>query len=983
MTFKSSLFAAMLVLTGVGQALAQTRIVTGTVTDATTGQPVIAGLVGVAGTTISTSITSEGTFSLAAPVGGVTLEIASIGFRRARVIVAANQSSVQVPLEPDVFRLEEIVVTGQATGIARQNVAHSVTTVTGDVLSQVPAVSVDQALMARIPGAEIIKSSGAPGGSAVVNLRGITSINGATEPLYIVDGVYVSDIKLPRGSNFVSQASRGFTIARSGENAVNRIADLNPADIQNVQVLKGAAASAIYGSKASNGVILITTKRGSVGRPRFTLRQGFGVSHISRRVGLRRFQSMEDAVATYGVLAEDPDVGWAPGRFFDNELALAGGTPLHYQTSLSVSGGTETTQYYASALVKHEGGIVTNTFANKRSIRLNIDQQIGNRLTVSVGTDVLNTTGDKGLTINENNNSSYWAALGNTPTFFDLSERADGTFPFNPYVASNPLHTADALKNEEQVWRMIGTARVTLDALNNGTHSLQFVAVGGTDFFHQDNKVFSPPELQFEAVDGLFGTSVASNSRNLNLNINANAVYTYRTPGGTSATTQFGLQYETRELEIERVLAANLVGGLQTINSGTTVLVSADHQYVRDLGFFAQEEFLTLDERLLLTVGVRADQSSNNGDPSKLFWYPKASVSFRFPELGGPLDELKLRAAFGQSGNQPLYGQKFTELQTLNVGGVPAGQIQTSAAASNIVPERQREIEVGFDAVGARANLEVSAYEKRITDVLLARSLPESYGFSSEFLNGGVLRTRGLEVALGVVPAQGRDFGWNLDANFHLWRSIMTELPVPPFGGFGFGGGSIRIEEGQSVTQIGGFDSLPDGTRQQAIVGQTRPDYVIGLSNDIRYKGFRWSMLWDGRQGGVVRDLTMWLYDLNGISRDYDDPAPDGSGRKLGVYRPLVFRTSSQPYLEDASFIKLREMSLSLDVTGAAQRFWGGARNVRLSLTGRDLLTFTGYWGSDPEARWVPERGLARQPPTELWAYPPSRSFWFTIDVGF
>ncbi|MCH7891585.1 MAG: hypothetical protein IH921_08790 [Gemmatimonadetes bacterium] len=180
-------------------------------------------------------------------------------------------------------------------------------------------------------------------------------------------------------------------------------------------------------------------------------------------------------------------------------------------------------------------------------------------------------------------------------------------------------------------------------------------------------------------------------------------------------------------------------------------------------------------------------------------------------------------------------------------------------------------------------------------------------------------------------------------------------------------------------------DTLDAGRQQRvdALVGQTRPDYVIGLSNDIRYKGFRWSMLWDGRKGGLVRNLTWWLYDLNGISRDYDDPAPDGSGRKLGEYRPLVFRTTSKPYLESASFIKLREMSLSLDVTRFAQRFWSGARNARLSLTGRDLLIITGYWGSDPEARWVPERGLARQPPSELWAYPPSRSFWFTIDLGF
>ena len=198
-------------------------------------------------------------------------------------------------------------------------------------------------------------------------MRGVTSINGAFTPLYVVDGVVRAMWRSPPGTNYVTQAAPGFMVKATGENAVNRIADLNPADIENVEVLKGAAASAIYGSKASNGVILITTKRGRLGAPQFSISQRFGVSSVSKTVGSRTFETLADAVARFGATASDPALGWAAGRVFDNERELVGNKPLSYETAASLSGGTETTRYYASALIKHDGGIVTSTFYDKRS----------------------------------------------------------------------------------------------------------------------------------------------------------------------------------------------------------------------------------------------------------------------------------------------------------------------------------------------------------------------------------------------------------------------------------------------------------------------------------------------------------------------------------------------------------------------------------------------------------------------------------------
>jgi hypothetical protein len=561
----------------------------------------------------------------------------------------------------------------------------------------------------------------------------------------------------------------------------------------------------------------------------------------------------------------------------------------------------------------------------------------------------------------------------------------------------NPLATAAGLKNYENVWRFLGTGRLSFDAIKTTQHTLRFLANGGADFFQQDNRVFSPPDLQFEPLDGDLGTSVVSDGRNLNYNINGNVVYTFKTNGGTSATTQFGVQYETRELFVDRTRASNLVGGLQITTAGTKVGIDAQHNYTKDFGFFGQEEFLTLNERLLLTAGLRADQSSNNGDPNKVFLYPKGSASYRFPQLAkGLVDELKLRAAIGESGNQPLYGAKFTALNPLNVNTVAASQIASAAAATNIVPEREMEMEGGLDATlfGGRANFEGTYYRKRITDLLLSRSLAPSYGFTSEFLNGGIMTTKGIELALSGFIIQSRNVQWNPRLSFHSFRSKIDSLPVPKFGGCGFGGGSPRIEQGGSATAIYGTDStvtvdpvsgLPVAKGACIKIGENRPDYTLQLSNDFSFKALHFNFVLDRQKGGMVTNLTWWSDDQNKNSVDYDTPAPDG--RPLGIVRPLQFASGnrySKIYVQDASYLKVREATVSLDLPNSmVRKVWSGARYAKVSLSARNLFSFTKYRGVDQEARWVAEQNTSQRLGQELWAYPPSRTFWFSVDVGF
>jgi TonB-linked SusC/RagA family outer membrane protein len=998
MRWKSLLALVVLTLATSGATLAQTRVITGRVTEAGTDRPIASAQVTIRGSAVVAFTREDGTYTIGVPEGAQELLFRIIGFRRADVTVAANRNAVDVELERDVLNLEEIVVTGQATGVERRNLANAVATVSAADLARAPSASFEQALQGKVAGANIQANNGAPGGGIQIQLRGTSSIIGDHRPLYVVDGVIVSNDEIASNVHVVTVSSSNPRSGGQQDNAPNRIADLNPADIENIEILKGASASAIYGSKATNGVVIITTKRGRVGAPQFDLSQRFGFFQKSHDLGLRQFNTEAEAIDAFGPNASN---FYTDGAYFDTEELLAGNSPLSYETALSVNGGTETTRYYVSGLVKHDGGIVTNTGYDKQSMKLNIDQQIGSRLSFGVSTTALHSKTARGFTNNDNRSISYWMTLPSTPSFLDLRQNADGSWPDNPFANSNVLETAAKITNDEDVYRFLGALNLSFDAITTDRHSLRLLASGGVDYFNQQNFVFSPPDLQYEPDDGLPGTSVKGDAASRFTNLNANAVHMYE-GGGFSATTSIGLQYEERDLDVSRIVAKNLVAGLSNADDGTDISVLQNRQRQQDFGFFAQEEIL-ISDRMLLTGAVRVDQSSNNADPGELFLYPKAAASYRFPNLiPGFVDELKLRAAFGQSGNQPLYGQKFSTLNTGNISGLQTFSISTTTVAPDLQPERQREIEGGIDAtlLGDRATLEVTAYEKKITELLLQRALPPSTGFNTQIFNGGVMRTRGLEGALTLFPILTGDFQWSSTNTFTLNRSKIVDLPVPEFsaGGFGTALGGFQIEEGQSPTAFFGRDTAvvandprcdgacDVGDRIIVPLGDANPDFRVGFANDFRFKSLSIYGLFDWQQGGTVANLTGWLYDLSKNAVDYADlcthPACQ-TGETLGDFRLRVYPGQvTDVWLEDATFLKLREVTVGLDMPQSiVDGLWDGVRNVRLSLSGRNLLTFTGYSGMDPEVSNFGSEAIARN--LDVAPFPPSRSFWLSVDLGF
>jgi len=970
--------------------LAQTRTITGTVTDAETGQPLEGARVGVRGTALSTTTAANGRFTLGnVPEGSVIIAIRRIGHNFADLPLPAGQNDLTAALTRDPLRLSDVVVTGQATAVDRRNLANAVATVSGEEVSRVSAQTVEQALQGKVVGASIQSNSGAPGGGMQMRLRGVTSINGSSEPLYVVDGVVLSNVAIPSNQNAVTRSTQGSNPSLTQDNQVNRIADLNPNDIENIEVLKGASASAIYGSRASNGVVIITTRHGRSGERRINATQRLGFSKISNTLGSRTFTTEADAVGAFGANAAN---FFTPGRVFDQEKELAGKTPISSESVVDVSGGDEDTRYFASGLWRQDGGIIDNTGYGKQSVRANLDQDFGKRLNFSLQTNATRSLAQRGLTNNDNASVSFWMVFPFTPSFVDLRQGADGTYPANPFVVSNPLQTAALMKNDEKVLRSIVAGRLTLTALERQGSSLKITLAGGADQFSQENSLLFPPELQFEPIDdGEPGTALLSNSNNLNFNLGSNAVFTFAPASGAFATTtSVGINGSTRDLRISRIVSRNLVGGLGIVGAGTDVRVLEQRQRVEDYALFAQEEFLTLNERLLLTAGITADRSSANSDTEKYFYYPKFSGSFRFPQPFRAFEEIKIRAAYGQTGNQPLFGQKFTPLSAIeNIAGLPGlvVPVQGTVGSLNLRPERQREFEAGTDMTfaGGRGSLEITGFRKDISDLLLQRTLAPSSGFGFEVFNGGKLRTTGAEVGVNLVPIQSADAEWIFRTTYASTRSKITSLPVPTFRGLGFGTalGSFQFEEGASATQIVGNDSLPDGSTVVRKIGDSNPDFNMSFSNDLRYKRLRLYGLLDWQHGSDIINLTKFLYDLGSNTADYADPITYGGLQTTkGANRLRLFPKQTAMYVEDASFMKLREVTLSLELpTAMVARFGRGVRSVDLSLSGRNLLTFTDYTGMDPEVSNFGNQAIGRN--IDVAPFPPSRSFWFSVALGF
>lgn len=962
-----------------GKLFAQTIPVTGTVTDVA-GRPIASANIIIQHTTRGTSTDAEGKFKLT--VNGKTgLVISAIGYV-SKTVDAADE--LHVTLQEDITHLDEVVVTGLATTIKRRNLANAVSTISSKELDGVaPAQTFDGALEGKVPGAYINANSGSPGGGISVKLRGVTSVYGNTQPLYVVDGVFIDNTATSSGLNTVTLAAAGGAPTSTQDNPSSRIADLRPEDIENIEILKGASAAAVYGSKAAAGVIVITTKKGKEGKTKVTLSQDLGEINVRKLLGVRQFTagraaSLSSDSATSAALAQEFTTAQNNHQLYDYEKEVYGNTGFARNTVLSVSGGTARTGVYFSAAQKDEGGIVKNTGYRNSSLRLNVDHKLTDNIKLGVSTTYINSSADRGLQGNDNAGITLGIALSSTPSFAQLHADAQGNYPNNPFAASNPLQTIALMKNNETVNRFI--TGINLDAtLQKSDHSTtRFVGVGGLDYYTLQTTALFPAQLQWQAVNK--GTSVQGNTSNLNTNFIASLVNTWTAADGVTFTTSGGITQETGDYYNLLNVATQLISGQSNVDQAGALNATELRTKYQNNGIFLQEE-ANINDALTLTAGVRFDESSNNGNVAHYYVYPKGGISWNLTKSNivpsGFFTNFKLRAAYGQANNVPAYGSKFTAFGISNIAGNPGLIINPQEGQADIKPERQQEFETGADIsmLNDRLGFTLTWYDKVIDDFLMQESLPASSGFSTAWVNAGNLRNRGVELGLNARPVQTRRIVWNTSVNFWSNRSLVTKLTIPsvPQGSFGYVLGSFQIQQGRSATQILGLD----GTGGVSKLGDAEPTFQMNTYNEITVAS-RWSLrfLLHWKQGGQNVNLTSLENDFGGTSADYDK-VTNKLGVPDGVYRIMQVGTDAHEFVQTASYLRLREIGLYYSVPHLPARY---IRGLRVGVSLNNYLTITKYKSYDPE---VSNFGTGFSSGIDVDPYPASKRADFHLALDF
>ena len=982
------------------EAAAQLTI-TGTVLDER-GDPLPGVNVSVVGTTIGAASTIDGEFSLLVPDPGpeTTVEARFLGYRPARETVTQTSGTAEVTLQmqPDILGLSEVVVTGTSGLEEKRQLGNAISTVEGTDLAQSGAADVTAALSGKITGALVSQTSGSPAGGISVKLRGTSTINSDAEPLYIVDGVIVDN-----------SSPELVTVGNGG--IQNRLVDLNPNDIERVEVIKGAAAAAIYGSRASNGVIQIFTKRGQSGAPQVTYSSSLQVSEIRETV------RVNDAPFDWADPTDNNNLEKIPVQRFDYQDYLFT-EALGTDNFLSISGGNGPTTYYVSGSYYYNEGIVRNADFSRATLRVNLGQTLTDWAVLDVNTNLTRSFSNDIPTGGPGFFDGAITTLQFQPHTLSAEPNELGVYPnVGNAFFGNPYEIVDRYQYTQDVNRFTTSLNLTLTPLEG----LSLNLVGGYDTFTQTARGFKP----LATVSQPNGFSGRGDLTKKLYNIDVTARYNRALTPTVQSTTSLGgtYQYDTSESIIND--AINLGPIVETVDGGT-ITSSSDIISERSLqGAFLQQTF-GISDRYFVTVAGRVDASSVFGEDNRTQFYPKVSGSYVLSEesywdgLRGAIDQFKVRASWGQSGNLTGIGpyERFTNYNPVSfinqTGLIPS----TLLGNADIKPETQTEWEVGFDAslLAGRLGLEVTYYDQTIDDLLLTRTLSPSTGAVSRIENAGQLTNTGIEVLLRSQLVNTRDLNLNVTAQFSANRNEVTDLGGDAFGIGGFSsqwalegqplgvfywrayarnpdgsllltpGGLPQAERGtQDVTdpstiQIGrDANGQPSGDLLRIIVGDPNPDWTGSLITEADYKGVGFRMQWDAVQGFDVFNWNRRNYDRHNYRGGYRYGLElyEGSTIPKGTANAAGTGLITEEYVEDGSFFKLREIALSYTFTNPSP--W--LRTVRATLSGRNLISIDDYSGYDPEVsiqgRETGIRGF------DFGAVPIPRSYSLGVTLGF
>jgi TonB-dependent SusC/RagA subfamily outer membrane receptor len=940
-------------------AAQETGTITGTVTEAGTGRPLAGAQVSISGTTLGTLTGANGRYLLIrVPEGQRTVRVQMIGYSPGEQTVnvtAGESATANFEIAQRAIALDEVVVTGVAGATERRMLGNSIASVNvAEAVERLPISSVDQLLKGRTAGVNMYLSSGTVGLGGQIRIRGANSVALSGNPVIYIDGVRVDGAPDP------DQTGVWF-----GGQDISRIQDLQPSEIDRIEVVKGAAAATLFGTQGANGVIQIFTKRGRTGAPQwsFEVEQGF------ERTPTERFNKLwPEFVGPTGFRARDP-----------REIV---GNGHHHRYTGQVSGGGEGVTYFISGSFQgQENSIAPNAnWMNQYAGRANLNAVITPKLSIGVKSGVIHNR----LRIPDNDNALHglFSQVASGLPYSATEDRPWGE-RFGSFYANQTL------ENHQSVLR--NTTGITVDyrASESFVHQLNL----GIDWFAQEQTKFFP--YGYEGSGNKLG-SKANHTRNFR-DITADYRGTLSHALNPNITSALSVGFQGNFTNTIRVIASGVnfpAPGVRTVGAAANTFGDEIRVQEINAGIFFQET-VGLWDKLFLTGALRVDGNSAFGNQFHYQAYPKASLAYNISEEGfWPTNlwpTMKLRLAYGASGLAPAQFAADRTYQAISAqAGVPA-VTPLNIGNPNLGPEKSEEIEVGFDAglMDNRLGLELTAYAQRTTNALLNQPFPPSLGFlQTQLTNIGEIQNRGVELGIRGIWVRRDNLEWNTNFQVTAQKNWVADMGgVEPFFV-----GDARIVEEYPVQGIWAYtlERWDPATRrhtrsdERTFVGQIEPAWFGSFSTDVRMGRFTVSGMTDFQGGNKKINFSKWWgtrvrtgdHYLSLVERPTG--APTLASDSLLNFAQTIGSTA---YVEPADFLSLRELALTYQVP---ENWLGGLGLQRASirLSGRNVHMWTRFSGLSPETSW---RGSAQSigSSSDFDTQPPSRVFLLTFRTSF
>lgn len=1016
------LFLISLLFFLVQSSFAQTKTISGTVKNKADGIPIPGVTVLIKGSTKSSITDLDGNYTISGTSGDILI-FSYIGFETKQLKLADKNNNYNIVLSEELNTLNEVVVLGSTVRVTRKELGNAVTSLKAEGLNKAKPVDISSALQGKIAGAQVSQNSGDPAGGFSIKLRGTSSILGSSDPLYVIDGVVLNNATTNLTNLNVSKGNSNLQIGQ------NRSSDINPNDIESIEILNGGAAAAIYGSRAANGVILISTKKGKAGDTKYTFSTSLTSNSLRKKVDVnmsdKQFVNSSTALFPIQGQAASPTTVLVAGRNLETQT-ISGIKRYDYQddifttgigtdTYFSLRGGDEKTKYFSSIGYLKNEGIVKNTDFSRLGAKIRLQHEFSDKLSASIGLNYITSNSNE-----KPDGNVFWSPINSitiTNNIYDINQRnSNGDLLAVDPNRVNPLSVIETFKITQKTDRMVSDVQLNFKPFKNFNADFIF----GLDNYNQKGKVFIP-RYPYSPVNGTYfndGYVSEATNRVVQFNNDLNLRYLWNINKDLKLTSFAGYNVQTYRDQLFAIEGRDLKPFVETINAFNTLLPgspNAGESKYNLWGYYVQETF-GFKDKLFLTVAGRQDASTVFSKENRSQFYPKVSASYVLSDekfmQDSPVSSARLRASWGESGSLTAITPyaRFTNYATGNLIGNTSFTLEGFKKGNlDLRPEKSSTYEIGADLgfLNDRINLSFSYYNADIKDLLLPVQLASSTGSTNTIQNIGEMNNKGLEIGLRYDVIKKQDLNLDVYVNYSQNRNKVTGLPQQRFKldsnpsgapvfvergqpiGIYYGTyyarnndgsflltpeGYPQVEKGDATTGVATRDGSgqPTGTILNKQIGNPNPDYIISFGLNLNYKKFGMSVLFDGVQGVDVFDADYRTRQGVGsgtlVEQELNGELP--RGYIWSIYGIEEFR------VVDGSYIKLREVSFNYSF-GKLNSFFD---DLTISASGRNLYSWDKFTSFDPETNSGGQSSVAKY---NFGTVPIPRSFSLALKFQF